>query len=221
MDVTSNHNVGQEVVDLTPPEEFFVPFCGLLDPPTGNAECAEMCDIYCDSLEPQGEYITILSGCEGYCQAGGRNDLFCDLDADCPEGSCAGGDPVVHNNVCGCDCLRVGGDQIARPGGIDCQAGVQINVESAAPCDQTDAFINLPRKCVPLSSERSSGKILNANDQTGFLLPLGPERIFSGTPANCEDMSNGIVSGIKMSGTANFFDSNLGDLQVEVNVEMK
>jgi hypothetical protein len=34
-------------------------------------------------------------------------------------------------------------------------------------------------------------------------------------------MSNGIVSGIKMSGTANFFDSNLGDLQVEVNVLME
>ncbi|MCZ6568666.1 MAG: dockerin type I domain-containing protein, partial [Deltaproteobacteria bacterium] len=219
VDVTSNHNVGTAVVALS--EDFFVPFCGLLDPTRGNAECAEMCDIYCESLEPQGEYITILSGCEGYCQAGGRKDLFCDLDADCPDGSCAGGDPVVHNNVCGCDCFREGGDQIARPGGINCQAGVQITVETFPPCDTTDVFIDLPTKCVPLSSERSIGTILNSNDFTGTQLPLGGDRIFSGTPANCDDLLNGIVSGIRMSGTANFFDSNLGDLQTEIAVVME
>ncbi|MCH6562739.1 MAG: hypothetical protein IH800_10040, partial [Myxococcales bacterium] len=71
------------------------------------------------------------------------------------------------------------------------------------------------------SSESSIGTMLNSNDFTGTQLPLGGDRIFSGTPANCDDLLNGIVSGIRMSGTANFFDSNLGDLQTEIAVVME
>ncbi len=216
--VISNHNVGTAVVDLS--DEFFIPFCGLLDPPTGNAECDRMCDVYCDSLEPQGEFMPILQSCEGYCQAGPREDLFCQLDVDCPEGSCAGGDPVFHANVCGCDCLHIGGEP-SRPGGLDCQAGVQILVETFAPCDTTDIFIFLPTKCVPLSTERGIGTIRNANDAIGQTLPLGEQNILEGVPINCADISNGNVSGVRLGGTANFFDSSLGDLQTEILVEME
>ncbi len=216
--VVSNHNVGTAVVALS--DEFFVPFCGLLDPPTGNAECDRMCGIYCDSLEPQGEFLPILQACEGYCQAGPRENLFCELDVDCPQGSCAGGDPVFHGNACGCDCLYIGGNP-SRPGGLECQAGVQILVETFPPCDTTDIFIFLPTKCVPITTESSIGTILNANDGIGNVLPIGGQRVLTGTPGNCTDISNGIVSGMKLTGTANFFDSNLGDLQVEITLELE
>ena len=225
--VTSNHDVGPTVLALDP--DILAPTCSgqlvFTDPnhfASTNDECALMCDIYCDSLEPQGTYIPILTACEGYCQAGERKDLACNLDAECPDGSCAGGDPVFHKGKCGCDCLQVGGDQIARPGAMNCQAGVRITVEQAEPCDSVDINIDLPDKCIPLSTEESLGEILNANSNLGTKIPKGAaDRVFTGTPANCEDLSNGIVTGIKMSGTANFFDSNLGDLQVEVNVEME
>ena len=222
--MVSNHNVAPEVVDLS--DEFFVPFCGLLgfptpsDPPNGNAECRRMCDIYCDSLEPQGEFRSILQACEGFCQAGPLEDAACMFDVDCPLGSCAGGDPVSHGNACGCDCVYIGGGP-SRPGGMECQAGVQINVESTAPCDATDAIINLPNKCVPISTERGIGTIFNANARFGSVIPTAGEHPLTGVPANCTDISNGIVSGIKLGGTANFFDSNIGDLQTEVTVEMK
>ena len=142
------------------------------------------------------------------------------FDVDCPLGSCAGGDPVSHGNACGCDCLYIGGGP-SRPGGMECQAGVQINVESSAPCDATDAIINLPNKCVPISTERGIGTILNANDGIGNVLPVGEQNILTGVPVNCTDISNGIVTGVRMGGTANFFDSNLGDLQTEIRVEME
>ncbi len=179
-----------------------------------------MWDSYCDSLEPQGAFTTILAACEGLCQAGLREDSACELDVDCPQGSCAGGDPVAHGNACGCDCLHVGGNP-SRPGGMECQAGVQIVVEARAPCDTTDAIINQPTPCVPISTERGIGTILNANNRFGNEIPIAGEHALTGVPANCTDIANGIVSGIKMGGTANFFDSNIGDLQTEVTVEMK
>ena len=218
--VISSHDIGAEVLTPGDPNGFLVPFCGLIDPVRGNQECAEMCDAFCGNLEPKGEYSTILAACEGYCTSGSNTDEFCDFDSDCILGSCAGGDPVVHSNVCGCDCLRIGGDTPSRPGGLACQAGLRIIVEQQAPCDGLDNFIDLPPKCVPLTTEASFSVIENSNAQFGTTVPKLGGRLLEGVPADCERLKNADASGVLLVGEANFFDSNIGDLQVEVTVGM-
>jgi len=220
MDVTviTDHSVGLDAVALDP-DQFLAPFCGLLDP-DGNAECERMCNVYCASLEPAGSFVPILTNCEGFCQGGVDDGLPCSLDADCPFASCAGGDPVAHSNQCGCDCEQIGGNP-SRPGAIQCTAGIQINIEAAAPCGEGDDItIFLAPKCIALTTERALGTILDANVRFGDAVPP-VDRPTTGVPADCDDLANDIATGVSLVGEANFIDSNIGDLQVELRFLLK
>jgi hypothetical protein len=212
----TDHDVGPDVVELDP-GQFVLPFCGLLDPSDANPECDRMCDVYCESLEPAGSFRTILAACEGYCQVGNREDLPCQRDEDCPNGSCGGGDPAVHGSICGCDCLQVGGDPSA-PGALNCDMGTQINIEALRPCDGLDITIELAPKCVPVSTEIASGIILDANADFGETVG---GRTLTGAPGSCSDIASGAVTGVILKGSAHFLDSNIGDLQVEIVVELQ
>lgn len=211
----TDHDVGPEVVVLDP-NQFILPFCGYIDSDDGNPECDRMCDTYCASLEPAGSFRTILAACEGYCQGGPREDLTCDGDADCPFSSCAGGEGVAHRNTCGCDCLQVGGDP-SRPGALNCEVGVQISVENAPPCNEGTITIYLLPKCIPVSSELGMGIILDANLDYGH--SVGGRDLF-GAPGKCSDVANGVLTGLTLVGSGHAMDSNIGDLQVDVELVM-
>jgi hypothetical protein len=215
-DVTTitDHSVGADVMLLDP--NFTLPFCGYLDPNDANPECDRMCDTYCASLEPAGSYRTILAACEGFCQGGDREDLPCDTDVDCPFSSCAGGEGVPHEYHCGCDCLQVGGDP-SRAGALNCEVGVQISVENAAPCNEGEITIYLLPKCIPVSSEFGTGIILDANLNYGT--SVGGRELF-GVQGKCSDVANGVLTGLTLVGSGHAMDSNIGDLQVDIELVM-
>jgi hypothetical protein len=212
----TDHDVGPEVVELDP-DQFIVPFCGLVDPNDANPECDRMCDTYCESLEPAGSFRTILAACEGWCQTGPREDLPCDFDVDCPQGSCGGGDPIQHRFACGCDCLQVGGDP-SPPGAMNLDLGVQINVEQGPPCGEGVITIFLLPKCVPISTELSTGIIVDANAFPGTTVG---GQLLTGVRGRCSDIANGVLTGLEMNGAAHFLDSSIGDLQVEVLLKLR
>jgi hypothetical protein len=214
--VITKHNVGPDVFSVDP-NQFNDPLCDDSDPNGGNAECDRMCDTYCAIPEPTGTFTPILAACEGFCQSGSREDLPCQFDVDCPFGSCGGGDSVAHRYACGCDCLRVGGGP-APAGALNCEVGVQVNIEPAPPCGEGIIVISLLPKCVPMSTETTMGIILNANNSPGTSIG---GRTLAGVPGNCNDIANGDVTGLTLTGPAHFLDSNIGDLQVEVTLVMR
>jgi hypothetical protein len=211
----TDHDVGPDVIVLDP-NQFGSPFCGLDDPNQGNPECDRMCDTYCASLEPAGSFRTILSACEGFCQGGPEEDSSCDFDVDCPLSSCAGSNDVPHRWTCGCDCLQVGGDP-SRAGALNCEVGVQISVENAPPCNVGEITIYLAPKCIPVSSEQGMGIILDANKNLGTTVG---GLVLSGAPGKCSDVANGVLTGYKLVGSGHAMDSNIGDLQVDVELVM-
>ncbi len=170
---------------------------------TGNADCATQCTAHCapDSV--------FNFGCEGFC-IGGQNDGLPCVDAgNCPSGSCPGR-VVAHGNICGCDCLGVGGAPSAA-GGLQCNLSVNINVESAAPCGDGDVLIGVGTRCLPLTTETITSQIVDANNTPGKLFP--PSGFTNtGARADCPALATSTTTGIKLVGAVNFFDSALGDL---------
>ena len=99
-----------------------------------------------------------------------------------------------------------------------CHAGIRIVVETSAPCDAMDVTIDVPTKCVPLSTERCIGMILDADDEHGTSLPAIPERVHTGVAADCTELATGSATGMQLVGVAHFLDSDRGDLQVEITI---
>ena len=122
---------------------------------------------------------------------------------------------MPHGNVCGCSCLDVGGAPSAV-GGLQCNAGAVINVELASPCDGADVLIAVGTRCIPLTTEAVSSIIDNSDNQSGVELPLGGVS-GSGTAAVCNDLTISTTTGIVLAGAANFFDSTIGDLAVDLS----
>jgi len=178
----------------------------------GNASCTSLCEAYCQALTPPRSVFS--SGCAGFCSGGQNDNNPCTLDSGCPGGSCNGGDPVNPPNICGCQCLLVGGNA-SRPGGFLANFGVQINVEGSLPCDGTDVTIALPPVCIPLVSESSTGLLVNAPpNPPGY--QIGP-KTGMGEPVSCEQLETGSPSGLAVVSNISFFDSALGDLEAAID----
>jgi hypothetical protein len=96
--------------------------------------------------------------------------------------------------------------------------GVQINIENSPPCGEGIITIFLLPKCVPVTTEEATGIILDANANVGSTVG---GRTITGVRRSCSDIANGVITGLIMKGAAHFMDSNIGDLQVEVVVEME
>jgi hypothetical protein len=96
--------------------------------------------------------------------------------------------------------------------------GVQINIENAPPCGEGIITIFLLPKCVPVTTERGTGIILDANADTGTTVG---GRTLTGVRNSCSDIASGVLTGLTLKGAAHFMDSNIGDLQVEVIVELE
>ncbi len=178
------------------------------------------------------------SACEGFCDAGTRLWLPCTADSDCPGSFCSGSDGLPHGSICGCSCLELGGGP-SRPGGLRCDLGVVIAVESnvAGPCGrqcsggandlqdcahasdcpggacEDDTLVVLGRQCIPITTEMVSGLIVNTNDVVGKELAAEPGARL-GIPTLCDELAAGATTGMELVGAVNFLGSNLGDLAI-------
>ncbi len=176
---------------------------------TSNSDCSFQCDMHCGSLGP-GSYTQALStqGCEGFCSGGANNDLACTMDSDCPGGSCGGADPVGHAGTCQCTCLAMVGDP-SRAGGIKCStpANIFITTPAGSPCTDPPS-IDLGTVCIPVTTERATVVVLNANVDPG---DIGPDTDL-GIPSDCADLDASVLTGTRFIGQLAFYDSALGDL---------
>ncbi len=171
---------------------------------TGNPDCAAQCVAFCAPAS------VFNSGCEGFCVGGVNDGLPCTDDSDCPGGSCPGKDGLPHGNICGCDCLDIGGAP-SRAGGLQCNMPVNIDVEINPPCGDGDVLIAVGTRCLPLTTETVTSQMHNANNSGGKNFPV-PATNLLGVPADCLDLETSILTGTRMVGSLNFFDSTIGDL---------
>ncbi len=224
--VMMHHNVAI-FANQTDPTTYPVATCGQLDPDclgqggpdcNANDECSDMCDLWCDSLGP--EFVQEESGCEGFCQAteGPKLGATCTLHADCATSqqptindvSCTGGSVAsAHRNACQCECVAMGVGAPSRPGAYQVELGLQIWIEQAGPCDQTDVSIVLEPDCVAFTTERVTGTALRVGDdasQSYDSLPL------VGDPgAGCAALQSSGRSGSRLGALSGNFDSAIGD----------
>ncbi len=171
---------------------------------TSNPDCAAQCIAYCAPDQ------VLNSACEGFCVGGGNDGNPCTRDTDCPDGSCPGKDGLPHGNICGCHCLAIGGAP-SRPGGLQCNLSVNIDIEMDEPCGDGDVLIALGRRCLPLTTETLTSQIHNAQNTPGFECPWTPTSVI-GTPADCADLTSSITTGLRMVSSVDLFDTTLGDL---------
>jgi hypothetical protein len=183
---------------------------------TGNEDCDEQCQAYCAAIGSSP--TTSNRGCEGFCTL--DNDP-CDTDLECAQregGSCTGPDNVPFGNICECQCVDVETGDPGPPGTFACQLGTNLVVEIAAPCDRQDVLITVGSSCIPLTTQRSDGVIVNANNVPGNeLLPM--TSISAGVPISCETFDAGNVSGLQTRGSVAFFGSAIGDILTTVRAD--
>jgi hypothetical protein len=179
---------------------------------TTDAQCATACDAHCAALG-QG-YIRQSYGCEGYCQGGANDGMACDRDSQCPGGQCPGGEPVTHFDKCNCTCAASGIGDPSLAGGLACNLGTQINVElpSNGHCGDT-ATIHLPPVCGNVTTETSTGVVLNANNGAGKTIPATGAESVEGARISCDALKAKTLTGLKLVGQLGFFDSTLGDIR--------
>jgi len=171
--------------------------------------CENECYTYCSQ---RGLYQS-QSFCTGFC---GGYSISCENDADCQfyGQTCNGPEPVGQAaNICQCTCSssNEGG---TRPGQMLCNAGIDLRLEAAAPCDAADTIVDLGSQCAMLTTGYLVNLISDANFGAGTLPVDGPAEL-SGTQLSCSDLSAGQTSGLTTVGAANFFGSNLGDVAAE------
>jgi hypothetical protein len=180
---------------------------------SGNAECATACDTHCGGLGA----VQFDSGCTGYCS--GETPQACTNDADClpDNGACNGPDPVQagQRDICQCTCLDSAAHGASAAGDLQCNLGSNLVVESAAPCNGTDVTIAIGETCIPVTTQRATGLITDANFSPGSTVPAPPNvNDQSGTALACETLDTSTTTGLSGVGAVNFFGSALGDLSV-------
>lgn len=175
----------------------------------GNDACIATCTAHCDA---QG-MLFFDSGCEGFCEGGPNDGGACTVDPDCPTAVCVGQDPVTHPQVCNCSCLATAGTA-SQPGGLLINLGARLEVEPQLPCGDGDATISLPPVCIPLTTESTTGVLLQANNSpTGKIGPVAD----TGAALSCADLAAGRTAGMQLVGNISVFDSTLGDLEIEID----
>jgi hypothetical protein len=181
---------------------------------TGTSDCATQCDAHCDGLE--GDYFRQASTCEDFCAGGEMDGAMCEVDADCPNGSCGGPEGGTDGAICECTCVEPG-TGTGTVGGLSCGLGVGITVEfdSSGICgDLTPPTITLPPLCGELTTGTAVGSLLNAVNMPGVTVSL-PSK--TGEPASCQSIlaPSPSVSGAALVGNLAFYGSNIGDIYVE------
>jgi hypothetical protein len=203
-----------------------------IGPCSGQADCAAKCDLHCPATYPGS--VAHTPSCEGFCLGGIYHDTPCFKDDQCVDpngvdsGSCTGQDPISTDpnspnphdpnnpNICNCSCTSVGGAP-SRPGALQCDLGLALDLETAPPCGDGDLFIAIGGRCVPLSTEVGTGGINNAN-MLGTTIPAtGPFDLYGGSPG-CGSLGAGVMTGTEVVGVISFLDSTIGDLSVGIDL---
>lgn len=167
---------------------------------SSNADCATTCATACAAQD-----ATVLdSACEGFCRGGASNDSACTADANCPGGICNGLDGATHGNVCQCQCVDRSGDP-SLPGGLHCNVGVNIEVETALPCGDGDVQFRIGDRCVPFTTETVQAAIVDANNVSDERIPSGIE-IAGGLQLACDQLAANGPSGLGLVASVNVFD---------------
>ncbi len=211
----------------------------------GNPSCVELCGTHCGTLG--GNQKVATATCDGYCVGGPNDNQICILDGDCPGGQCAGQDvigasPPPLDPICSCTCESIGGED-ASAGGLQCNIGTNIVVESFLPCGPQcgagsdnpgdpctmdaecpngacgDALLNLGSMCIPSTTERASGVILDANGTPGAIVPPGGIGVLDGRSIPADVLLAGSASGMRLvSQIAVFGAIGVGDLSISVEI---
>jgi hypothetical protein len=171
-----------------------------IGPCSGNAECAARCETACTATGA----AVFDSGCEGFCEGGASDTAACASDAQCPGGRCNGVPGGAHGNGCQCQCLDTTGEP-STPGGLRCQVGARIRIETALPCDGTDVVLDLGDRCFPFTSETAQATLVDQDHVPGRMLPAGIDLI-GGKALACETLRTEGPGGMIAVSAANAFD---------------
>jgi hypothetical protein len=179
----------------------------------GNASCDTTCNILCG-----GPVNVLASNCTGFCS--GPTPQVCTLDSQCAptNGSCNGPDALLPTqaNLCQCTCVNTATHGPSAPGDLQCSLGARPTVEAAAPCDGTDVVLATPDVCIPISTQRATGTVINANFGANTL-PLTPgANDLTGTTLSCPALDAGPTAGMQLVGTFSIFGSAFGDIAAGV-----
>jgi hypothetical protein len=196
---------------------------------TGNPDCEAQCVGHCAGL---GAGFSVLNGgCTGYCTEGSGNTV-CTADATCDglsEGSCNGPDnlPMAQQNICQCSCIKTDAFGDSDAGDVQCNLGSDLLVEMAGPCNGTDVLINVGNTCIPVTTQRAKGRIVDGNFVPASTVPsaatiCAPPGVpdgshcndQSGAPLACATVDSSDTTGLVGVGAVNFFGSTIGDLTV-------
>jgi hypothetical protein len=188
---------------------------------TGQLDCETQCDATCPVQFGVG-FARTSSGCTGFCTDGAQS--ACTADAQCDglgEGSCSGPDnPGVNAGKCQCNCLKTDAFGPSDPGDLQCNLGASITVEATSPCDGSDLLINVGSACIPYTTQRAKGKIIDGNFIPGSTVPgpaPGPDsNDQTGAALACATLDTSTTTGWIGVGAVNFFGTTIGDLAVGV-----
>jgi hypothetical protein len=197
---------------------------------SGDTGCATACDAACPTTFGAG-FIQLNSGCTGYCTGETPPDMACTSDAECGDadnGSCNGPDNAgeAMKNICQCTCINDDAFGGSDPGDLQCNLGADLTVEMQSPCNGTDILINVGQACIPVTTQRAKGKIINGNFVAGSTVPSAVTSCAgsNGTGSDCNDrdgapiacavLDGGSTTGLSGVGAVNFFGSTIGDLTV-------
>jgi hypothetical protein len=180
---------------------------------TSDADCAFQAAAAC------APDAVLSASCTGYCSGDGTT--VCANDADClpANGACNGPDGVrpANGDICQIACIDTAAHGPSDPGDLQCNLGSDLVVESGSPCNGTDIIIDVGETCIPVSTQRATSLISDANFSPGSFVPNPPNvNDLSGAPVACATMDGSTVTGLIGVGAVNFFGSALGDLAVGI-----
>jgi hypothetical protein len=168
---------------------------------TSTAQCKSSCATFCGPGK-------ISSGeCTGHCTEG---ETICTVDAQCTPGNeeiCGGPDLLTpaQTNICQCHCINTAAHGPSDPGDMQCQISINLTVETAAPCDATDTILNAGTQCGPISTQRATAMVTDANFFGGLTIPTSGTNDQTGVPIACSTVDTSTLTGLTGVGVLNFF----------------
>jgi hypothetical protein len=180
-----------------------------------NAACQANAVALCAGQFGPG-FTVLTAQCTGQCS--GSTPQACTTDADCQpaNGTCNGPDPVGGQaGKCQVTCINQTAHGSSDPGDTQCNLGLDVTVESAGPCDGTDIVIDVGQLCIPLTTQRATATITDANFITASTVPPPPNlNDQSGSPLACTTVDSSVLSGFVAVGAFDAFNSALGDTSI-------
>jgi hypothetical protein len=131
----------------------------------------------------------------------------------------------AQSNICQATCLNAATHGGSDPGDMQCNLGVSVRLETAAPCDGTDVTADVGNICFPLTTQEASAGIIDANFTAGAVVPSGippflppPVNDLPGTPLTCPTLS-ATTSGLVAVSAVNFLGApSVGDISANLKL---